>query len=775
MPKGYFFVNDPKMKRNRTRLSPMWAGLAALLALTLAAKEDGQLLPGAKPLTLEGDLAERMLDGAHRYLDRKLQETERERAEAWKAGKDRPQFQEEARKELGRILGTQDARTPFEAPSLVSTTKRPARVAKGAGYEVFVIRWPTLEGTFGEGLLLEPVGRKPTAEVVALPDADQTPEAFAGLEEGTPPAGQFARRLAEAGCRVVVPALVNRTVKAHHARRKRVKMSYRELLHRSAFLMGRTLQGYEIQKALAAVDWFAKEGEEAIGIAGWGEGGMLALRAAALDERIKATWVSGHFGAREGMWREPLERNVFGFLNLFGDAELAAMVMPRKVLVEACAGPEVTINAPGAAPGSLSTNSLQEVRREIERAKKLAGKGDGVGIFASGKDGKGPAGESGAGEAFVEALTGKKLVAAKGKAPKKVAPLPDPEARHERCFREIDGLIQRTLDKSHLVRSAAFKVELSSLDAFAKSATPHRKRFEEEVIGLFKDDFLPLSPRSRKVFDKPLWTGHEVTLDVHPDLFAFGILLVPKGMKKGERRPVVVCQHGLEGRPRDVIEGDHRAYHDFAAKLCEKGYVVFAPQNPYLMLDKFRSLQRKANPLGRTLFTLIVAQHRQIVRWLAGLPFVDPDRIAFYGLSYGGKTAMRVPALVEEYCLSICSADFNEWVRKTASTRPGDDRYTYPFTIEYEIFEFDLGHTFNYAEMAGLIAPRPFMVERGHFDGVAPDEWVGAEYAKVRRLYARLGIGERTDIEWFVGPHTINGQGTFRFLDKWLDWPPEKD
>ena len=36
--------------------------------------------------------------------------------------------------------------------------------------------------------------------------------------------------------------------------------------------------------------------------------------------------------------------------------------------------------------------------------------------------------------------------------------------------------------------------------------------------------------------------------------------------------------------------------------------------------------------------------------------------------------------------------------------------------------EFDLGNTFNYGEMAGLIAPRPFMVERGHDDGVAPDE-----------------------------------------------------
>ena len=43
---------------------------------------------------------------------------------------------------------------------------------------------------------------------------------------------------------------------------------------------------------------------------------------------------------------------------------------------------------------------------------------------------------------------------------------------------------------------------------------------------------------------------------------------------------------------------------------------------------------------------------------------------------------------------------------------------------EYEMPEFDLGNTFNYGEMAGLIAPRPFMVERGHDDGVAPDEWV---------------------------------------------------
>jgi hypothetical protein len=87
------------------------------------------------------------------------------------------------------------------------------------------------------------------------------------------------------------------------------------------------------------------------------------------------------------------------------------------------------------------------------------------------------------------------------------------------------------------------------------------------------------------------------------------------------------------------------------------------------------------------------------------------------------------------------------------------------------MYEFNLGHTFNYAEMAALVAPRPFMVERGHYDNVAPDEWVAYEYSKVRRLYAKLGIPQRTNIEFFNGPHTINGAGTFKFLHEHLNWP----
>lgn len=86
--------------------------------------------------------------------------------------------------------------------------------------------------------------------------------------------------------------------------------------------------------------------------------------------------------------------------------------------------------------------------------------------------------------------------------------------------------------------------------------------------------------------------------------------------------------------------------------------------------------------------------------------------------------------------------------------------------------EFDLGSTFNYAEMAYLIAPRPFMVERGHDDPVGIDEMVAYEFAKVRYMYEnKLKLRDRTEIEWFVGGHEIHSQGTFAFLKKHLGYP----
>ena len=333
------------------------------------------------------------------------------------------------------------------------------------------------------------------------------------------------------------------------------------------------------------------------------------------------------------------------------------------------------------------------------------------------------------------------------------------------------GYTQALLRTSELRRDAYWaKADRKSAAAWDASLEPYRTEFAEDLIGKLRPAEEPLTDvLSTQVYDEPKWVGYAVQIPMQEDVFASGVLLLPKDLKPGERRPVVVCQHGLEGTPKPIVDPREKSvYNSFGARLADRGYIVYAPQNPYIGGDRFRQLQRKANPLGRSLFSIIVAQHARTLDWLKSRPEVDPARIAFYGLSYGGKTAMRVPAVLKDYCLSICSADFNEWAVKCTNV---DRKYSYLYTIEYDMYEFGLAERFNYAEMAGLIAPRPFMVERGHDDGVAPDEWVAYEFAKVKRLYDQLGIGDRTGLALFNGGHQIDGRDTFAFLAKHLNWP----
>jgi hypothetical protein len=344
----------------------------------------------------------------------------------------------------------------------------------------------------------------------------------------------------------------------------------------------------------------------------------------------------------------------------------------------------------------------------------------------------------------------------------------DPQARQQRQLEQMVEFTQKLVRQAELRRKEFWsKADPSSPQAWQASCEWYRRYLWQEVIGRLPDPDMPANPRTRLIYDQPAWRGYEVMLDVWPDVFAQGILLLPKDLQPGEHRPVVVCQHGLEGHPQKTIEPEFTtSYAMFGARLAERGFIVYAPQNPYVGKDNFRVLQRKANPLKLSLYSFILGQHARTLEWLSRLPFVDPQRIGYYGLSYGGRTAMMVPPLLDrQYALAICSGNFNEWIWKTTSvTFPG----TYMFTQEYEIPDFDVGNTFNHAELAGMIAPRPFMVERGHDDGVGLDEWVAYEYAKVGRLYARLHLADRTVIEYFDGGHQIHGKDTFTFLHKFL-------
>ncbi len=762
----------------------------------------GRVLAGTALLTMERDIASNMVADVHQFLLRKLDESVTGEAKSWHRDFSSWQAYEQSmstnRQRLAFVLGVRDSLVSKVHLELVATWKHPALRGRGKDYEVFAVRWPAFGDVTGEGLLLTPTHRAPIANVVAIPDADQTPEQLAGLTDGISPESQYARRLAESGCRVIIPVLISRRIGPQaNILQKTLKgavqgavLSNREFIYRPAYELGRHIIGYEIEKVMAAIHWL--NGQSGIsdiktGVIGWGTGGLEAFYAAALDSKVQAAAVSGYFEERHKViWRQPVTRNIFGLLDGYGDAEVAAMIAPRTLIIEAAKGPEVVMPGGNAytpeqigdgAPGVLKSPKLANVRTEFQRARAivdvLSPKPD-LQLVVSGDNGQGPFGSQAALSTFLHALSSKAQLAPEGPALKNLCPGFDPAVRQAEQLHELDRYNQELLAESKYTRQRFMaKLDTSTPEKFRQSQAWYRNHFYRQEIGRFNEPLLPPDPRSRLKYDEANWTGYEVVLSVFPGVLANGILLVPKDLKPGERRPVVVCQHGLEGRPEDTITGNSRYYHNFAARLCDEGFITFSPQGIFIFGDRFRTLQRMANPLGKTLFSIMMPQQQQITDWLKTLPFVDQARIGFYGLSYGGKTAVRVPAIVTNYCLSICSGDFNNWIWKCASTR---SPYSYVWSPEYEMFEFNLGETFNYEDIAALIAPRPFMVERGHYDPVAPDDQVAYEFANVRYLYqARLRLKDRCGIFWFEGPHEIYGHGnigTFKFLREHLDWPP---
>lgn len=754
-------VNSPLLQR-----FVAWACCPLLVEALFAAADP---FPGTRPLLMETDPAGAMVAGMDRWLDRHGAELATARSNAWSHSN-----RDEMRAALRRTLGlgelpeTPRARLRLEVLGEASGPgPEGTALARQASCRVSTVSWEAVRSVRGEGLLLEPTGSV-VADVVWLPDCDALPESACGLGESHPPAKATALAWAAAGCRVLVLASVDRGSRfAGNPGVKSVPHSQRETLWRAGWEFGVTPIAYDVRRATAAATALGTPEGRPLLVVGHGEGGVAALMAAAVDERFQGALVAGAFGLGARQPELPVYRNLWSVLTRFTDAEVGSLVGGRRFLVvEHGAYPEVThTDKGGAAPGKLWRPAIEDVRGQVARARALGGRAllvESDATTAIG-DSSRAALMNGLGIALPSVAFGP-WTATPG------ATLPDAAERTRRQYMEVLEDTQWLMRESSYRRTSYWK-EASTKDTatFERTAGVYRERFADEVVGRIPKASVAPDPRSRWLFETNGVTGYEVRLEVHPDVFAYGMLLVPKGIQAGERRPVVVCQHGLEGRPTDVSDPfkDHGAYHRYGFRLAELGFITFAPQNPYIGETRFRQVLRKAQPMGITLWSFIWRQHEVITDWLAGLPIVDPNRVAFYGLSYGGKTAMRVPVLVPRYCLSICSADYNEWIWKNASAR---SPYSYLWTSEYDMPEWNLGNTFNYAELSWLIFPRPFMVERGHDDGVAPDEWVAHEYARTRRHYVKMGMADRTEIEFFDGPHTIHGVGTFQFLRRHLKW-----
>lgn len=772
-----------------------------------------EVLPGTRPWPAPADIPGEIMTGAQAWVDKKIAQAAEQRSMQWHYDfTTKASFEQSITPQRERLkdilglssgapteqlyyLGLQDTFIPGEVESWSGLGEGPL-VATTSSFNIRQVRWTSEPGVWGEGLLLEP--KRPIGlTCLVLGHDQQTPEQWCGLTKGLSPSAQVARKLAAGGATVLVPVLIHR----HYLfQGQNQQQSYREWLYRQGFHLGRHLIGFELQKIFSAITWLKTiRPEDKITAIGYGDGGLLALYGGALDTRLDGALVSGYFDQREHCWQEPLDRHVWDMLSTFGDAELAAMFGVRPLIIEHSEVPTfrdeiarlvqqpMTIESFtfSGYKGELTSPDYTSVKREHNRLSTLLPAPWKPAELITGPGHKPVAWGNNDGLLALAKKLGVSLnLNHPVVIPREQRKNPDPRAVQWRQVKEIENVLQLRMRTSDQRRNDRFLYRLLpeiktrrwstrswhpylAASSLANHSEPYRQEFREEIIGHFHDALLPLDPQSRRIYDQPGWAGYEIKLAVFDSFYAAGILLLPKDLTTGEKRPAIVVQHGRNGVPRNVIEGQ-TSYYDLGARLVTQGYVVFIPQGLFRGEDAYRLLNRKANTIGKTLFSFILAQHEQILNWLWTLSYVDPQRIAFYGKSYGGETAMRIPAILTGYSLSICSGDFGDWTRKVTDVYAPQ---SFMNTFEWEMPYWRMGTTYSYAEMAYLIFPRPLMVERGHDDLVQPDEWVASEYAKVRYVYDRLGWGDRTSIEWFNGGHASRNEGIFAFLHRHLSWP----
>jgi dienelactone hydrolase len=626
-----------------------------------------------------------------------------------------------------------------------------------------------LDGDFGVRALLFVAGTsRHGGAVIAIPDANQSPEEFAGIREGMTPA-LWLQALLGRGVAVAIPQMIERF--ADHPICQTISgQDRRRVLWRSGFIVGRTLVGMEVQQVTALAEYLGSRSEidgTRISVWGSGQGGMTALYATAVDARLAGVVVQDYFDQREGSWKEPVDRVLYGQLNEFGDAEVAALIAPRPLIVVTQAGGPVAFESERIEAQrarrfyhGLEADSKLQVREVASNANEISAR-DAASIVGA-------------------APLGKPLELAARISEHDIL------ANRNEHFEALYRYERRLFAESDTARKDYWKLAATSAQARPEKAKQLRKELSE-LIGDIPDNNVPLHPRTLLIGETDKFLAYDVLLDTVPRVEAYGQLLVPRSAAghTTARLPAVICQHGLGGAPEFVSgvglntkPNDHNDlyYRRFGERLAERGYVVFAPyvivpsdprppQNVH-RADLINPLVREAYPLGMLRTSLELAKLHRIVDFLQSLSFVDGQRIGYYGLSYGGYSAIWMPPLEPRLRFNIISGFFNSLRADLTTENSNNSYWRLP---DLDMYPWNSLNRFSHTELIAAMWPRSTAVEWGLTDPTTTPEWHKLGWKDLKDNYIDpWSMTDKVIDAAYIGPHTIHGIETFYLIDRWL-------
>lgn len=311
-----------------------------------------------------------------------------------------------------------------------------------------------------------------------------------------------------------------------------------------------------------------------------------------------------------------------------------------------------------------------------------------------------------------------------------------------------------------------FTPDFSGIDQYENSLIPYR----EQLAGSY--GYPPpmaakgSEPRIVYVGKDSVCSIYRIWIGVAEGIEAYGLYMVPHDITG--KAPLLICEHGGGGCPEAICDLDTRVnYHSFGHEAVKRGYIVWAPGlimrcgyggDPEIEGAERNQLDRSLRLLGTSIIgmelQMIIEGTKTLVRHR---PEIDAERIGMTGLSWGGIYTLLVAALYPEVRVAVPSGNFRG--HDVVLNRVDDPRKP----VDRNIFNM-----FGNAQIAGMVCPRPLMVQMGAEDTLFDLDGVRTEAAKAAVYYEKLGIGELYEYSEHTGGHVFENESIFQFFKKHL-------
>lgn len=298
-----------------------------------------------------------------------------------------------------------------------------------------------------------------------------------------------------------------------------------------------------------------------------------------------------------------------------------------------------------------------------------------------------------------------------------------------------------------------------------------------ETIGFQNLEKCPPEPQMIEVVDKGDYIREKILLRTSPWTLMPVYILLPKNGPRPLPVVIAFAGHGYgvkdvvglweDGAERDIPDGYHK---DFGIALCRRGFAVAAPeiscfgerQSDFSTLNRILGQEPPdtcqhaatlAFHLGGSAVGLRVMDALRLVDYLEARAEIDIKRLGAMGISGGGMHTLFSTCIDPRIRACVISGYFCPWRESifamnhcTCNYVPGLHRFG-------EIYD-----------LAGLVAPRPLLIEAGTHDPIFPIAGVEESASRARDVYAIFDARDKVETDIFEGRHRINGARAYDFL-----------